>query len=674
MAMEEVPMRSLTSTLLAAQKEATATPYVKVEVSNRIAGVVRHDWSRLYTGSEDDGLHSMTMPGDGSLVRIRVTPVSDSMKLYRQRVTEPDPESDFSQWTYTSEYNVLAVAAASMGAEVSIFWIKSNREIRRIKSTDNGASWGAPEIIDYSPTTAVNGMAAAYKPNGDIAVFFADQSTLYVREQTGGEWQTTMAWSKTTGDLSGVACVYDGDWNLLVTGKDTSDNYKLWSLVYGDGGDVASGSWSTLRELASAPAGGEYEYRQPFLDKTDVYRAYFVEKYSGTEAYSRIYWSHSVCGSSFIESLWREPVPFDQCSVYGLAVAHHGGYGWLEGPAGVWRAGLETQSIDLTADVIRARQEESESGGILTIELMNDDGRYASPGQGELAVLDIGSQVDFGLGYVTAAGNEYSPGLTFSIEALEHTSSSGRASLIIHAHNGRALAGGWNARNQFRWNKSSGEKSVREMISFVVARGGLKLEAKSESSVITGFYPDLTINARNDGGTVIRKLLSFVPDTMFFEGNQAYVVNPLSSDSSVYSYGTDHGIRDCRYRCRAWGTNRIEVEGYDGSSGEPILSESFAWDEINRIYDRVNQLEDSNLGTADETQQRGQSYLRQAEIEGVDGEIRVPINCGQQMFDVIEITDPRAGLDGKKQRVTGIVLDYNPQRGVYIQQLRLGAV
>ena len=47
-------MRSLTSILLAAQKDAAAIPYVKVEAKNKIAGVVRYDWSRLYEGMEDD--------------------------------------------------------------------------------------------------------------------------------------------------------------------------------------------------------------------------------------------------------------------------------------------------------------------------------------------------------------------------------------------------------------------------------------------------------------------------------------------------------------------------------------------------------------------------------------------------------------------------------------------
>ena len=175
-------MRSLTSTLLAAQKQASATPYVEVKASNKIAGVVRYDWSQLYGGSEDDHYHALTMPGDGSLIRARVTPPSDSRKLYRQRVSNPDPGSDFSQWTYTGYYGAVAVAAAALGAEVSIFWIRSNREVRRIKSTDYGVNWGSQEIIDYTPSTAIGGLAADYKPDGDIAIFFTDQMMLYVKE------------------------------------------------------------------------------------------------------------------------------------------------------------------------------------------------------------------------------------------------------------------------------------------------------------------------------------------------------------------------------------------------------------------------------------------------------------------------------------------------------------
>ena len=130
-------MRELTATLLAAQKKATAIPYIKVEATNKIAGVVRYDWNRLYTGSEDDYYHALAMPGDGSLIRVRVTPPGDSRKLYRQRVASPGPASDFSQWTYTNQLNVAAVACAAMGAEVSILWTDGvNRKIQRLKSND----------------------------------------------------------------------------------------------------------------------------------------------------------------------------------------------------------------------------------------------------------------------------------------------------------------------------------------------------------------------------------------------------------------------------------------------------------------------------------------------------------------------------------------------------------
>jgi hypothetical protein len=139
-------MRQLSTTLLAAQKQAAAVPGVKVVAANKIAGVVRYDWGRLYTGAEDDYFHALAMPGDGSLIRARVTPPADSRKLYRQRVANPGPGSDFSQWTYTGQYNAVVVAAASLGAEVSIFWTNSSREIRRIKSTDYGASWFSPEL------------------------------------------------------------------------------------------------------------------------------------------------------------------------------------------------------------------------------------------------------------------------------------------------------------------------------------------------------------------------------------------------------------------------------------------------------------------------------------------------------------------------------------------------
>ncbi len=667
-------MRSLSETLLAAQRQASMKPSVKLVAKNKIAGVTKLNWERLYSGPEDDYYHAITMPGDGSLVRVRLTPPSDSRKLYRQRVAEPDPQSDFSQWVYSGQYNAVIAAAACLSAEVSIFWIKSDRKIQRLKSSDYGATWSSPELIDYSPTTAINGIAAAYKPNGDIGLFFADQQTLYVKKYTSGQWQANQSWDKTSGELSGVAASYDGDWKLFLTGQDSSGDFKLWSLVYGDGGEVAAGTWSGLKEFASAPSGGDFEYRHASMDKPDVYRAFYVEKFSGSQAYSRPFWSHSIAETGFTDSLWHEPVPFDLLSEYGLAISHHGDYGWLSAANGVWRALLTPQEIDLTADVRWLKQEAGETSGRLTAELSNAGGGYNSPGAGELKALDIGCQLELSPGYATSQGNEFSPGPAFALEAYEHLSSGGRATLRLQAADGWGLIQNWRARHQFRFNKDSDELSVKDILAFVLARVGLKLEVKSQSSAICGFYPDFSINPGSGGQTIISKLLSFVPDVIFVEGGKAYLVNPQAGDSSVYTYGSAHVIFQGRYRKSALKPNRIQVEGHDPVGGGPIIVDRYAWDEIDRLYDRLRHIADDNIATATEAEARGDAYLRQVEIAAFGGAILVPVNCGQQLCDVIDITDGGAGLDADKRRVLGMVLLYNPGGGDYQQQLLLGAV
>ena len=102
--------------------------------------------------------------------------------------------------------------------------------------------------------------------------------------------------------------------------------------------------------------------------------------------------------------------------------------------------------------------------------------------------------------------------------------------------------------------------------------------------------------------------------------------------------------------------------------------DSFAWGEIDRLYERLGQLEDRNIDTIAKAEERGQAYLRESEIESASAVVRVPVNCGQQLYDVVDITDSRAGLEAEKKRVTGLTLVYNPRRGEYEHRLSLGKV
>lgn len=216
--------------------------------------------------------------------------------------------------------------------------------------------------------------------------------------------------------------------------------------------------------------------------------------------------------------------------------------------------------------------------------------------------------------------------------------------------------------------------SAKQIMEFVLARVGLSLEVKSQSSVITSYYPDFTIHPDDSGTAIVTRLLSFVPDVVFMEGIRVFLANPLGSDSSAYSYGQSHAILQGRYRTGTWETNQVRVEGYDSVNSTPIIADSFSWGQIDKFCERLRPVTDRNIGTLSEAEDRGETLLRKSEVRSVSGTIQVPVSCGQQLYDVIDITDSRAALSAAKRRVLGIVLSYRPERGEYFQQLILGGV
>ena len=136
-------MRSLSSTLLAAQKSSSSSPYVKVEVLDRVGGVSRLRFKRHYTGSEVDYFHAATMPSDGSLIRVRID--TAGYNLYIQRVTNPTSSSDFSNWTLVASVSSVSdVALCSEGSTVLLFYVDTDQKTVYVKeSLDNGATYGS---------------------------------------------------------------------------------------------------------------------------------------------------------------------------------------------------------------------------------------------------------------------------------------------------------------------------------------------------------------------------------------------------------------------------------------------------------------------------------------------------------------------------------------------------
>ena len=653
-------MRSLSPDLLAAQRSPSAVPYLRVTVADRIGGIRRPAFERLYSGSEPDGYHAATMPGDGDLLRARVA----SGRLYYQRVTSPGPASDFSSWTDLGAAADADVALCSEGANVLLFYVDTNTtDVKLRESSDYGASLGTPVTVASAPA-AVAWLAADVKSDGDALLVYSVGGTVYAVKRSGGSWGSPAAWTNSVAAVSGLACYYAADYNVAVAGEDAEGNAFLWTAVYGDGFSQPVGVWSSLWEVMRASSGSSVAYRAPFLGRPDVFRLTFVEKYTGTQAYSRPCHSYSPATAAYADNLWREPVPFDFTSEYGLAVAQSTTALWLSAPSGVWTAALDDEPLDVTADVLEAAAEDRPppAGGRLRLVLRNDDGRYTG-----LSLLKAGAEVRVSPGYVTASGPQASYGPAYWVDGVELVSGDGQAAVVLHGSDGWGLLAAWRARRQYAW--AAGERNVFGILRFLFARAGLEFSSVGGSSESANLYPAFTVHPGESGLTAVRRLLAFLPDVIFLRGEFAFLKEPLATESPAYAYGTDHALLRGRYWAGAVEPNRAQVFG-DG-----VFAERLDWPGVEAVYDRLVQVHDLNLSSVAQAEDRGDAVLRKAALAAADGEIAVPVNCGQELYDVIEVTDAGAGLSADRRRVLGIDLRYSAgTRPLYEQRLSLGGV
>ena len=662
-------MRTLSSTLLAAQKDPSAVPFVKVTVTDQIADIVRLRWERLHNGSETDAYHAVTIPADGSLLRLRVDPAGPT--LHYQRTTAPDDESDFSSWASLGSVADAGVALSANGHNVLRAYVASNgSDIKVEDSSDDGATFGS--AVTAASLANVAWLAVALKSNGDALLFYANATTVYAVRRATGSWGTPAAWPHSANSIDGVAVALFGDFHVAIAGADTNDDPRLWTVIYGDGVFQTMDTWSALLEVAEADDGSDMSFSAPFLSYVDTARLFFIEAYAGTVSYSRPHQTWFPNGQPFAANRWREPVPLDLASSYGTAIAGDSSYAWLSTPDGVWRAPLGAADLDLSDDVMELTLEIHRTSGGVKITLRNDDGRYNDLPSGSFSAIRRGAQVDVKPGLITTAGEEVSsPGLKYWLDGWEHTSSGGEATLILHASDAWSLIERWRAHRQHTWE--GGDRSVAEILNFVVGRAGVELLNVGISTTATNHKPAFTIHPGETGLRAVQRLLAMVPDTIRMSDSISVLSEPEADDASGYDYGTDHRISHARYASKGLAANRVQIFGGDA------FAEEFDWTEIDDQFDHVRQVFDLNLTTQAKVEKRADIALRHETLTVALGEIVTPVNCGQELYDVVSITDDLAGLSDVDYRITGVELRYlrrsRARRSpLYEQRLLLGNV
>ena len=115
--------------------------------------------------------------------------------------------------------------------------------------------------------------------------------------------------------------------------------------------------------------------------------------------------------------------------------------------------------------------------------------------------------------------------------------------------------------------------------------------------------------------------------------------------------------------------NRVQV------FGKAHLGEAFDWEEVGEVFERLLQVHDLNMDTTQKALDRARSEMRRQAHDALGGEIVVPVNCGQELYDVIEVNDASSGLSTARRRVMGLELRYSRlDRPEYVHVLTLGGV
>jgi hypothetical protein len=708
-------MQSLTATLLAEQKKARNKPIFQVLASDFLGPLPRLTWSELYTDSQDDQPHAMVICADDSIVRV----CSDSGSARHQRVTDPLTASQWSTWTggMGTCSTMGQMALATSGSKVWWFYISASDQVLYCReSSDYGASWGSAAAVHIcTGTYQLESVAVAHRSGSDAIVFYSTRDTavasschLCVRKQTSGAWGSATSWGKTAGaQIRGLTCHKTGDYNMLYganvdaythfgigEGAGLAYLWTLYAIAYGNGVDVTAGTWGDPVLVERTDSGTAFATAWPSMTYVDMFRAIFAGYLEGEE-YSRLLRMAGVYGPTFLETTWSDPWPLlAEAGTFGSVIDYRpggDGYVYVSHANRAYRASAAGDgSVDLGDRLVKYRVVDRWSGwkggGVSEdygqnvaaelegeIWLDNHDGGLNELGTGEYAPVKRGSMLELRRGYVTSEGEEYGNWPALWIEDWEYVADfRGRSYLVIYCIGGWGFMASMAAQRQYQWE--DGEASVWTIAERLFALAGFELSSQGGASTTIGsLKPAIIINPGEDLRGAALKVLSKVPDFVFWEGHTPYVKEMAEDEASVYAYGGlgNHVIIAGRYGVRTPGYNHIEVFSTMDPYGIPVFGDEVDYEEIDLVGHRLQKIFDYAYDTNEECDERAVAQLRKHEATKKRGEVVTLPNLGLQLLDVVTVTDARAGGTGEVYRVRGIVETYDATKDALVWEQRV---
>ena len=639
-------MLSTSSTLIEAARSGSATPYVRVRLSDRDIGVPTLRVSRWYEGAELDGPAGVAVPADGSLVRARVDPGAST--LYVQRIATPSEASDYSAWSsLTTAEAAPGVGLHAAGTRVLVAYYDGTA-VQARESSDSGATFSsATVLITAGGVTAV---ACAVRADGAALAAWAIGGVVTTRSRpAGGSWASPVAWSHSLASVSGLALTDAEDWALLVSGEDGGGAPGCWSTRLGSGVGGPPGVWSALAPVLVASPGLDVSYRATGVMPAGAPRALLVESYAGTGAFDRTMLATGLAGGAFEDGEWREPEPFEHASPWGLAAAARGAHAYLASPSGVWHAEVGGAPVDVTTSVIAARYEASARLERLRLTL-NASLLASTP--------SVGTEVEFSPGYVTDAGLEFAVGRILWVTAIDRRSDEVR----VTAEGVLGRLARWRSPRQVAW--AAGDSTVAQIARGIAAPCGVRAVTGSASLDTTTLTPGFVVRAGESALAATTRLLARVPDAAIGRGLDLRIVEHDADEAATYAFGTSHALRALQLH-----------EGQPAPGWARVLGSGAVGEAVSDPGGGVALVVDAAITSGDIASARAEAVLRRAALAEELGTLEGTPHPGLEPGDVIEVTDVTLGLEGHPFRVTSVDYEYTRQpRGTYVMRVGLGRV
>ncbi len=700
----------------------------------RVRVIVRDKQGRFtWVGNEGtDYVHtSMCVAADGKIV---VAALDSSGVIRVRRVTDPSSmplaggAAGGDGWgVYPDDYTqvvtgVMAfphgdVAISNNSGTLRLFYMRSDgTKIYSRESTDNGASWGG--VVDVK--TLAGGVTYLYKlaSAGHDDVFWcysrAGYRYVYYRKKAEGAWGSEVrldAITETYGEFNncyGLTAVWWAARSRFavvaaLSGNNDVDGRMVTCLFDG------TSTWGVQRIAPPGYATLGFTALWPSLVATDGgwgqgWVLTYIEKYSSSGGS----WKVPVCIRSRYFVHWSYKIPLGFSTYYETRVASV-----VFGAVGVYAHKmnqayrLRAEPLTLTigrAQIRRYMITERPQHGDLIVELDNRDGGYDDPtsfGGPWAGALQPLAQVVIDQGLKTSAGDERVECRPFLLWGMGRVRESGANWMRLYCHDGWELFRRWRPDAVYVWKS----KTVKWCITELACRVGyfsVAFDASAEWDQTVSYLgvagshtdwsgrhhiralgrwvpldaPSLVFDPGMDGVTVLEGLLGLVGGVARWGNGDTEDVLYCSIPSkdgdpaAGHSYGEGEVLEGLYVHQLSWPT-RVRA------SGESVLYVGADYDGGLKLGMEIFQpLYSKNWGTTAMCQVAAEGALDDAAARGHGGRVQTRPNVGLELFDVIEISDARAGggLTSVKRRVNGIVTEYEPLHGQWQQTVYVEGV